>query len=268
MNLSRFACAAAMFGLIATDRASAGVVYDLTQANSDASAEASWETTVVPAVMQTKQLGATRTTLAGAIAGFQSTSLANASSSNSGDPSESAAAEDSEEVDVRLSSAAAGYVEFGGLTSATIGQGATYGVAAAANKGSDAGYEFTTNSESNVDVSWTAAGNNSNPYAYTVEVENLSNSVFADFYVATNDTGSDDVSIPSGIYELLFIDSPGSYAPDLISASGAGAFASGGAKGTFHFAITSVPEPSTWELMLAGLTTVGFARLFCRRLIT
>jgi hypothetical protein len=268
MSFSKFAYAAAMFGLISADRASAGVIYDLTEVNSDASAEATWETKVVPTVMDAEHLGATRTTLAGAVTGFQATSVANASSSNPSNPSQSAVAENSEEVKVLLSSASAGYMEFGGLTSATVSPGTNFGAAAAANKGSTAGYEFTITSAGDVNISWNAAGNNSTPYAYTVELENLSNTVFANFYVATNAIGSVDVNIPIGTYELFSIDNPGPHAPDLVSAIGSGAFASGEAKGTFHFSITSVPEPATWELMLAGLAIVGFARFSCRRLAT
>lgn len=259
MNLSKFAYAAALFGLIAADRASAGVIYDLTEVKSDASAEATWETKAVPTVQDAEHLGATRTTLAGAVTGFQATSVANASSSNPKNSSQSASAENSEEVKVLLSSASAGYMEFGGLTSATVSQGTTFGAAAAANKGSTAGYEFTLTNAGDVDVSWTAAGNNSNPNAYTVGVEDLSNNILTEFNVATNSTGSTDISLAAGTWNLFFLDNPGPFAPDLISAIGAGISASGGAKGTFHFSITSAPELSTWAMMLLGFAGLGFA---------
>jgi len=259
MNVSKLVYVSAMFGLSAISHASAGVIYDLTQVKSDASAEASWETKVVPTVQDAEHLGATRTTLAGALAGFQATSVANANSSNPSNPSQFAAAEDSEEVKVLLSSASAGYMEFGGLTSATVSQGTTFGAAAAANKGSTAGYQFTLTSAGDVDVSWTAAGNDSNPNAYTVGVEDLSNNILTEFYVATNSTGSMDINLAAGTWNLFFLDNPGPFAPDLIAAIGAGISASGGAKGTFHFAISSVPEPSTWAMVLLGFAGLGFA---------
>ena len=259
MNLSKFVCATTMFGLVVSNHASAGVIYDLTEVKSDASAEATWETKIVPTVQDAEHLGATRTTLAGAVAGFQATSVANASSSNPNNPSQSTSAENSEEVKVLLSSASAGYMEFGGLTSATVSQGTAFGAAAAANKGSTAGYEFTITSAGDVDVSWIAAGNSSNPNAYTVGVEDLSNNILTEFNVATNSSGSTDINLAAGTWSLFFLDNPGPFAPDLISAIGAGISASGGAKGTFHFVINDAPEPSTWAMMLLGFIGLGFA---------
>ena len=147
MKITRFASAAALSSLLNAYGASAAVIYDLAEAKSDATAEAAWYVKYVPTAIDAEHLGVTRTSLTDAIAGFQSTSVANASSSNSSDPLAFATSENSEEVKVRLSSAAAGYVEFGGLTSAAVGPDANHGAAEAGNHGSQAGYQFTTSDQ-------------------------------------------------------------------------------------------------------------------------
>ena len=146
-----------------------------------------------------------------------------------------------------LNSASSGAVSFSSSTSAAVVNSPT-GSAYAYSYGYYY-YEFDTSGAAKLTVSWTN-GDVSNAgdgyYIYTYG---------GDGYVPSGaQAGSQTFDIGPGSQYLEIY----SQYPDYVSVNGPGS-ATGGADGNFNFSILSVPETSTWIMMILGFAGLAFA---------
>jgi len=168
-------------------------------------------------------------------------------------------ASDLETAQANFASASGGTAEFVGSTTAKVlASGADAFATSAAF--SYYVYDFTVDHASIVTVDYNTTSDTALPGfapGYSIYVYNGSATYLDDEGIGNNTANSvSSFTFGPGSYSLEIDDSPGndlSTATDVITPQDASAL------GEFGFAITAVPEPATWSMMLIGFGAMGAA---------